>query len=159
MRWGFLLREEDPAMVDVTGSSDQMLCGSVGRGPYIRLRADHPSHYRAARLLRSLGGRPCSGAEGLVFEFLTIPARDEALHLVRCEMGWSVASPFDGRPSLPGAPLDRWATGSSVEATGRDRPARRAGLTFDSRGTEQDEPGHDRRSRRRNDRAPGRIIP
>jgi hypothetical protein len=108
-------------MVDVTGSADWMRCGTVGRGPYIRLRADHPSHYRAARLLRSLGGRPCSEAEGLVFEFLTMPARDEALRLVRCEMGWSVASPFGGRPWLPGAPLDRWATCSSVEATGHDR--------------------------------------
>jgi hypothetical protein len=56
-----------------------------------------------------------------VFEFLTMPARDQALRLVRRDMGWSVASPFGDRPWLPGAPLDGWSTCSSVEATGRDR--------------------------------------
>jgi hypothetical protein len=42
-------------------------------------------------------------AEGLVFEFLTTPARDEASHLLRSEMGWSMASPFDGQRWLPRA--------------------------------------------------------
>ena len=89
-------------MFDVAGL-DQMRGEGLGWGPLIRLRADHPSHYRAARLLSSLGASPCLPSEGMVYGFLTTRARDEALHLVRSQMGWSVASAFGTRPELPGA--------------------------------------------------------
>ena len=92
-------------MADATGSWKRTPDRGLGRRSCIRLRAEHPSHYRAARLLSSLGGMSRLPAEGLVYGFLTTPARDAALHLVRMEMGWSVASPFEGRDRLPGAGL------------------------------------------------------
>jgi hypothetical protein len=99
-------------MFDVTGSLDLMRGEGLGCGPHIRLRADHPSRHRAARLLVSLGGKQCPGTEGLVFKFITTPAQDKALGLVRSKMGWSVASAFDGSPWLPGDPAARWVTNS-----------------------------------------------
>jgi len=79
------------------GSQDK----SVGHGRYIRLREDHPSHHRAARFLASLGGSQCRTEEELVYEFATTLARNEALLLVRCEMGWSVAGCSQVRLKLP----------------------------------------------------------
>jgi hypothetical protein len=95
-------------MFDVTGTSDRTQGECPGAGPCIRLRATHPSHYRAARLLSSLGGSRCLSAPELSYRFVTPAARDEALRLVRRTMGWSVASPFDGGrwrrydPATPG---------------------------------------------------------
>ena len=116
-RWcdGALFLRGDAAMFDVTGSLDLMRGEGLGCGSHIRLRADHPSHYRAARLLVSLGGNQCPGTEGLVFRFIATAAQDEALRLVRSKMGRSVASAFGGSPWLPGDPAARRVTSSSVE--------------------------------------------
>jgi hypothetical protein len=112
-------------MFDVTGSLDRVQGEELGWGPHIRLRADHPSHHRAARLLVSLGGNQCPGTEGLVFRFITTPAQAEALGLARSQMGWSVASAFDGSPWLPSDPAARWVTGSAVEPGIASAPWRR----------------------------------
>ena len=83
-------------MFDVSESLSETLDGPLGEGAYIHLREEHPSHYRAARLLSTLGGSHCIMGDELMYEFGTTPARDEALYVVRRKLGWSVASPFDG---------------------------------------------------------------
>jgi len=91
------MRKEDPTMFDVEDTLIRSQGKSVGDGRCIRLRAEHPSHHRAARFLASLGGSQCRTEEELVYEFVTTLARNEALLLVRCEMGWSVAGRSHGR--------------------------------------------------------------
>ncbi len=71
-------------------------------GPYIHRDVDHEAWDRAARLLEAVGGRPFRPAAGTVYRFITPLARDHALHLVRSKIGWTVATPFDGTPRLPG---------------------------------------------------------
>jgi hypothetical protein len=69
-----------------------------GSGAYhIRLDLGHPDHHRASRLLSACGGREIFEWAGTVYRFITIVARDNALDLVRSKMGYTVASPFDGR--------------------------------------------------------------
>jgi hypothetical protein len=85
-------------MSDVTGSPEPTPVERFDDGSYIRLRTAHPSHYRAARLLSSLGGTRCPSAAEPSYRFATIEARDQALQLTRFTMGWSVASPIDRGP-------------------------------------------------------------
>ena len=84
-------------MFDVADTLTRSQGKSVGDCRYIRLRAQHPSHHRAAKFLASVGGCQCRTEDDLVFGFVTTLARNEALLLVRCEMGWSVAERFHGR--------------------------------------------------------------
>jgi len=95
------MRKEDPTMFDVEDTLIRSQGKSVGDGRCIRLRAEHPSHHRAARFLASLGGSKCRTEQELVYGFVTTLARNEALLLVRCALGWSVAGRSHGRLSLP----------------------------------------------------------
>jgi hypothetical protein len=79
--------------------------GVSTNGSYIRLSEDHPPGHEANGLLLSLGGRRFLPAEGPVYWFESAPARDEALGLLRGQMGSTVASPFDGHPRIMGAPV------------------------------------------------------
>jgi hypothetical protein len=85
-----------------------------GFGAYhIRLDVDHPDFHRASRLVLACGGCEVVEAAGMVCRFITLVARDNALHLVRNKIGYTVASPFDGRPWWSGDPASRYLRISS----------------------------------------------
>jgi hypothetical protein len=82
---------------------------SNGYGAYhIRLDPGHPDLHRACRLLSACGGCEVAQAAGTVYIFITTVARDNALHLVRSKIGYTVAIPFDGRPWWKGEPASRY---------------------------------------------------
>jgi hypothetical protein len=90
------------------------LTQSKGSGTYhVRLDLGHPDLHRASRLLSACGGSEAVQAAGMVYRFITIAARDNALHLVRSKIGYMMASPFDGRPWWNGEPASRYLQISS----------------------------------------------
>ena len=67
-------------------------------GTCIYLDVDRPYWRRAHRRLETLGGHRFLLADGAFYQFRTEVERDEALHLVRREFGWTIVSRFDGGP-------------------------------------------------------------
>jgi hypothetical protein len=81
-------------MFDCTGPTTE----SAPDAAFIRLDVGHPHWSRAARLLEAVGGRRYQPAAGTVYRFLTKPARDRALALVRGAIGHGVATGHDACP-------------------------------------------------------------
>jgi hypothetical protein len=85
-------------------------------GPFQRVEAAHPASQKAARLVVALGGRASNAFEAgeMVYGFLSAPARDGALELVRRKVGWAVVSPVDRRAWQPEGPRPRVFLGRSA---------------------------------------------
>jgi hypothetical protein len=81
---------------------------SLDERPCIRLRANHSSYARAAKLLATLRDHRFIPAAGMVYAFETATERDTALDRARREMGGQ-----SGHPSMadPGCPVARQHAG------------------------------------------------
>jgi hypothetical protein len=80
---------------------------------HIRLNFCHPGLSQATRLLATCGECEIVEAAGIVYRFVSVVARDNALHRLRFKLGWTVASAFDGRPWSRGEPASRYLQSSS----------------------------------------------
>jgi hypothetical protein len=89
-------------------------------GFFIRLRDDHLLRGEAELLLSALGGCGVLPTDRTVYLFVRAWERDDALQLLRRELGWTVASSFDGSPWLRSDPAARWLPFPSKEMEGVD---------------------------------------
>ena len=88
----FLLSEGDRAMFN-----DDSMLESQCNAACIRLDTDHRNYTRVARLLEVAGGYRVPSRDGALYRFATCRERDNALNMVQCRFGWTVAIAFNRR--------------------------------------------------------------